>query len=215
MMNLNELTPEERKVLAREALEQEKEAEKAKQEQRKVYKSMTAEKVTAVFPSLMEQSTLLQELKKHIYDEFQAALEMKYELYDTKESQQSHTFMSVDGMQRVTLGYYTTDDYDDTVNSGIEIVREYLSGLAHDDNSRVLVSAVMKLLSKDKKGTLKPSRVIQLRQMANESGDDRFLEGVKIIEAAYSPAKSKMFVKAEQKNGLGAWVSVPLGMTEA
>ena len=109
----------------------------------------------------------------------------------------------------------TIDNYDDTVDAGISIVKEYISSLARDENSRILVDTVMRLLAKDQKGTLKPSRVMQLRQMADKSGNARFIEGVRIIEAAYKPVQSKTFVRAEIKDENGMWKSIPLGMTEA
>lgn len=74
---------------------------------------------------------------------------------------------------------------------------------------------VMKLLAKDQKGTLKASRIIQLRKIAEDTGSERFLEGVRIIEEAYSPAISKTYVRAEYKDDKGVWISIPLGMTEA
>ena len=78
-----------------------------------------------------------------------------------------------------------------------------------------LVSMVLKLLARDAKGTLKASRIVQLRKIAEESNNDRFMEGVRIIEEAYQPAISKQFVRAEMKNEDGMWVTIPLGMTEA
>ena len=39
--------------------------------------------------------------------------------------------------------------------------------------------------------------------------------GLRIIQEAYRPEPTKTYVVAEEKNDLGAWVSVPLGMTEA
>lgn len=74
---------------------------------------------------------------------------------------------------------------------------------------------VLRLLARDAKGTLKASRVVQLRKIAEETKSDRFMEGVQIIEEAYQPAISKQFIRAEEKNENGAWVCVPLGMTEA
>ncbi len=74
---------------------------------------------------------------------------------------------------------------------------------------------VLKLLSRDSKGTLKASRVMQLRRIAEDTGNERFIEGVKLIEESYQPAVSKLFIRAEKKNDNGAWVSLPLGMTEA
>ena len=73
----------------------------------------------------------------------------------------------------------------------------------------------MSLLAKDSKGTLKASKILQLRKMADESGNERFIEGVKIITEAYTPNISKQYVRCEIKNELGQWKSVPLGMTES
>jgi hypothetical protein len=73
----------------------------------------------------------------------------------------------------------------------------------------------MRLLSRGKEGTLKASRVLQLRKMAEESGSERFIEGVRIIEESYRPVVSKTFVRAERKGKNGEWVNIPLGMTEA
>ncbi|PXZ44938.1 hypothetical protein DMB45_00370 [Sanguibacteroides justesenii] len=214
-MNLNELTPEERAQLAKEALEVEKAIERQKENDRQAYKELVSNKVDELFPLLDHLSMQLGEAKKHVYDEFSIALSMKRELYKVKDSQNSHAFMNAEGNRRITLGNNTIDNYDDTVDAGISIVKEYISSLAKDDNSRILVDTVMRLLAKDQKGTLKPSRVMQLRQMADKSGNTRFIEGVRTIEAAYKPITSKTYVRAEVKDENGTWRSIPLGMTEA
>lgn len=214
-MNLNELTPEQRAQLAKEALEAEKAKEKQKENDKQAYKELVSNKVDELFPTLEKISTRLGEAKKQVYEEFSTALSMKRELYKVKESQNSHAFMNAKGNRRITLGNNTIDNYDDTVDAGISIVKEYISSLAKDDNSRILVDTVMRLLAKDQKGTLKPSRVMQLRQMADKSGDSRFIEGVRTIEAAYKPITSKTYVRAEVKDENGTWRSIPLGMTEA
>ena len=50
---------------------------------------------------------------------------------------------------------------------------------------------------------------------AADTGDERFLEGVRIIEERYQPEVSKQFIRAEIKNENGMWRSIPLGMTES
>ncbi len=76
---------------------------------------------------------------------------MKSELFKTKcvDDQRSHTFTNSAGDKRITLGVYVTDGYRDTVEEGISIVKEYIEGLAQDNESRALVSMVLKLLSRD------------------------------------------------------------------
>ena len=152
---------------------------------------------------------------REAYKRFQQALVMKAELYENAIENKSNTFINKEGTRRITLGQYEVDAYDDTVNEGINKVKAFIESLAKDDNSRMLVSAILKLLTKDKKGNLKASRVMQLRKMADDSGNDQFLDGVRIIEAAYRPTVSKFYIKAERKQENGEWVAVPLGMTEA
>ena len=132
-----------------------------------------------------------------------------------RSSQRSHQFINSEGTRRITIGFNVIDNYDDTVDAGIAKVKEYISSLARDEQSKILVETVLKLLSKDSKGTLKASRVLQLQQMAEKSENADFIEGVRIIRDAYRPIESKSYVRAEYKSDSGAWVSVPLGMTEA
>ena len=94
-------------------------------------------------------------------------------------------------------------------------VKEYIEGLAKDEKTKALVSMVLRLLARDAKGTLKASRIVQLRKVAMETGDERFIEGVRIIEEAYQPEVSKQFIRAEIKNENGMWKPIPLGMTES
>ena len=117
---------------------------------------------------------------------------------------------------RIVLGNYVTDGYLDTADEGIAMVQNYIKSLAKDEESQILVDMVTRLLSKDTKGTLKASRIIQLRRMAEKSGAAEFIEGVKIIEEAYQPQTSRTYLKAYCKDEkTGAWVQLPLGMTEA
>lgn len=188
-------------------------ADKARRAQ---YLELVDQKIEAIVPKLRQVSDTLSATKTEVYDEFMGVLSLKSDIMNRKtDENKTHTFSNVKGDKRITLGSYYIDSYLDTVDDGIEMVKDYLASLAKDEDSRALVKVVLKLLSKDSQGTLKASRVLQLRKMASESGNDRFIEGVKIIEEAYRPEQSKTFVKAEYKNEKGKWINIPLGMTEA
>ncbi|MCM1170097.1 MAG: DUF3164 family protein [Bacteroides sp.] len=211
-----EMTAEERAEFEAFKAEKEKKtaAEKARQD-REAYKSLVDETVNALFPGLEEISGMLAQRKKEAYERFHQALVMKADLYENASDNKSNAFINKEGNRRITLGQNEVDAYDDTVNEGIGKVKAFIESLAKDDDSRMLVTGILKLLTKDKKGNLKASRVMQLRKMAEESGNEQFLDGVRIIEAAYHPTVSKFYVKAEKKLDNGEWVAVPLGMTEA
>ena len=106
--------------------------------------------------------------------------------------------------------------YDDTAEDGISKVNEYLDSLALDNpNAERAVTICRSLMARDRKGNLKPSKIVTLYKHARESGDARFIEGVDIIMNAYKPVPSKTYIRAEYKNDKGEWVNVPLGITEA
>ena len=194
-----------------------KEAEEQARRDRATYNRMEDDEIARSIPVLLDISERIKTSKQRVMDNFKTILEMKYDLFRTKvkDDQKSHTFTNSEGDKRITLGVYVTDGYRDTVEDGIAIVKEYIEGLAKDEKTKALVSMVLRLLSRDAKGTLKASRIVQLRKVAEETGDERFLEGVRIIEESYQPEVSKQFIRAEVKDVNGMWRSVPLGMTES
>ena len=194
-----------------------KAAEEKARADREQYRQLVDDEIERSIPVLEEISGRIKESKQRVMDNFKTILEMKGDLFKTKlkEDQRSHTFTNSKGNKRITLGVYVTDGYRDTVEDGIAIVKEYIESLAKDDKTRSLVSMVLRLLARDAKGTLKASRIVQLRKVAMETGDDRFMEGVRIIEESYQPEASKQFIRAEIKNENGMWKPIPLGMTES
>ena len=210
------MTPEERaeyeEFRAKKAQEREEAARKA---QREDYAILVNSEVATAVSQLAELSETMRMIKATIYSNFEAILKMKNEVMHLSREggQYTHTFTTSDSRYRITLGSRTVDDYRDTVEDGIAIVTEYLQSLAKDQDSADLVEAVMHLLSRNKRGVLQPSRVIQLRQLADKRQDARLLEGVKIIEESYQPYTSKTFVQAQVKEATG-WATIPLNMTE-
>lgn len=202
---------------------QEDQRKKAAQEQakemRNTYRQMVDEEIESAIPELESISNDIKSVKSKVFENFRSILEMKHEMFRLEKGKdlenQSHTFTNSRGDKRIVLGVYVTDGYLDTADDGIAIIKEFIESLATDDKSRALVGMVLKLLAKDQKGTLKASRIIQLRKIAEETGNERFIEGVKIIEDSYRPAISKQYIRAEVKDKNGIWKTIPLGMTEA
>ncbi len=199
------------------------EAEKKKEEaarrkqQRENYAQMVDEELATAIPELRALSEQIKTVKDTIFGNFKAVLDMKAETIGVKENGQfSHTFTNSDSTLRITLGVNTVDGYRDTVEDGIAMVRGYIEGLATDEKSKALVSAVLRLLSRDAQGNLKASRVLQLRKMAEESNDERFLEGVKIIEESYQPTETRRYIRAQYRDNTTAngWRNIPLSITD-
>ena len=209
------MTAEERQEFEAYKLAKEKKAAEAKRKSdREAYTELVDETIAAVMPELTNISEAIAQKKTAAAEAFRGALEMKAELFGVKDDQQSHTFTNSEGTMRITIGHYMLDNYRDTVNEGIAMVKTYIESQARDDASRALVKAILRLLSRDEAGNLKASRVLQLQKMAEETGDECFIEGVRIIQESYQPTPSKDYIRAAVRDESGAWVPIPLSMTD-
>ena len=211
-----QMSAEERKEFeAFKAEREKKRREEERKQQRQEYATLVDEEIATTIPMLREVSEQLKTVKDTIYGNFEAILKMKSEIIPTaRDDQASHTFTNSDGTLRIILGVNCIDGYRDTVEDGVAMVKEYIESQAKDDATKALVNAVLRLLSRDGQGNIKASRVLQLRKMAEDSGDERFLEGVRIIEESYQPTISKKYIRAQYKTDKGAWCYIPLGMTD-
>lgn len=215
MIDVSKLTPEQKAALLEELKKEEKTKSDIEKEKRDEYKKMVGNIVEESFEKITDVSGLLGWVKKEVIENFQTVLDMKSELYGIKESQQSHSFTSEDGKKTIRIGYRMMDSFDDTVHTGIEKIRNYIYNLVDGENKKQITAILDTLLKKDKNGNLKASKVIELRKQAEIVTDKGFLEGVKIIEEAYKPVKSRMFVEAWHKDEQGNDVNVPLNITAA
>ncbi len=211
-----QMTAEERKEYeAFRAEKDRKAAAKRLRQDRKAYKQLVSEMVDVQFPKLERLSKELAEAKAEVYSSFRDIIDMKKELYEKVSDNKSHTFINKEMNARITFGNYEIDSYDDTVNEGIAMAKARIEDSVDSKKSEVLVKTLLMYLTRDKKGNLRPSYVVRLRQMAIDLDDQKLLEAIGIIEAAYHPQLSKLYVRAEKKNEQGEWVNVPLGMTES
>ncbi|MBN2263043.1 MAG: DUF3164 family protein [Prolixibacteraceae bacterium] len=214
-IDITTLTPEQRKNIFAQVEAEQKREEEQKQADRDTYKEIINELVDEAIVKIQKVSKELTEIKTEIFSSFEKALDFKRDLFGVKSKQRSFTFSNKEKNARITLGFRTISRYDDTANEGVAIVREYIDSLSSDGNSRKQARLINSLLKRNKQGDLKPDRVLDLYNEAKLIGDKRLIEGVEIIMQAYSPEGSAYYVEAEVKNGVGAWVAVPLNVTAA
>lgn len=168
---------------------------------------------TPIFPSLNED---IKEVKETVLENFKSILDVRCEVLKVvKGDQHSYTFINSEGTKRTAPGVYVTDGYRDTMEDGIAIVEECIESLADNAKTESLAGMVLKLLARDARSTSKVSRIVQPHKITEESNNDRFMEGVRVIEEVYQPAIGKQFVRMEMKDGDGIWVTTPSGVTRA
>lgn len=216
-IDFNTLTPEQRAELLKNADPAELKAslaekEKQKTEDRKAYKETVNEVIPVFVMSLKMISASLSQCKKDVFEGLRFLLDLKAEAYDIKQGQQTHTY-SDDKGNSIVYGFRVIDDWDDTVNAGIDKIKSVIDSLANDENSAKLVNAVNRLLKKDAKGNLKASRVLELERLADDFNDEKFFDAVDIIKKAYKPVRSAFFIEAYETDAQGKKRSIPLSIT--
>lgn len=214
-LSLSQLTAEQKNELKKELEAEQKLESKRVNEERKNYKTLVNDEVKRLFPALQDASKALSMVKEYVFDSLKTLIVMKSELYDREEDQTSHSFSTAEGEITIIIGYNMNDGWDDTVNTGVAKVTDYMQTLVHDKDSKDLVDTIMKLLSKDSKGNLKASRVLQLKQLADMRGDKTFIDAIQIIQDAYRPVRSKEFIRCDFKDNKGGKVNLPLSITDA
>ena len=211
-MNLENMTAEEKEILKKQLLEEERQKKAERKAKIDAYKNLVDETVINSIDKIKNISAQIMMSKKEVFDDFKSIMELKAELYGVKDNQQSHTFTTSDGKISITLGNRMLDSFDDTVHTGIEKVKNYIYRVVQDENSQLL-EIVNLLLKKDKNGNLKASRVMELERIAGNIDDAELSEGVQIIKEAWKPQKSRTFIEAYYKDENGNKINIPLSMT--
>ena len=171
-----EMTAQERQEYeAFKAAQAKKKAKEQAKRDREAYKELVDETIEEAIIRLQAVSHHIKTDKQNILNDFRRVIDMKSEVLKLKkDGQRTDTFTNSAGDKRITVGYYETDGYRDTVEDGIAIVKEYIEGLANNEETKALVKMVLRLLARNAQGTLKASRIVQLRKIAEESGNERF-----------------------------------------
>ena len=211
-MNIENLTKEQKAELKRQ-LEAEEKAEKARvQQERENYKSIVDAWVEDKVKKLQNVSSILMTEKADIFATAQTIIDMKDDLFKAKSDRKSDTFSTSDGTKTIRIGNRINEGWDDTVNAGVDKVKTFIRSLAKDDDSAALTEMVMNLLAKDRKGNLKASRVLQLREIARKSGYPELIEATDIIQSAYRPVDSCQFISVSYKDEKGVKRALPLSL---
>ena len=204
-MDITKMTAAQRAELKAQ-LEAEERAEKQKREESiAAYKSSVDEFCRNKFSRLQALSEEMRRLKEEVFGDAETLIALKDELFRTKSDRHSNQFTTSDGKITVALGYRTND-------GGVDKVKTFIKSLAKDEDSAALTEMVMNLLAKDRKGNLKASRVLQLREIARKSGYPQLIEATDIIQNAYRPVDTCQFISVSYKDDKGVKQTLPLSL---
>ncbi|MDD3040919.1 DUF3164 family protein [Bacteroides sp.] len=212
-MDISKLSKEEKAAIKAQLEAEERNEKERVARERENYKQLEDVTVREEVKELMKLSSLMMEAKDRVFKAIGAVTDMQEELFKVRINRKSRTYNTMDGSMKITLGVRTNDGWDDTAQVGVEKVMAYLRTMAKDENSADLVDTVMGLLSKDKKGNMKLSSILQLERKADKSHDPEFIDGIRIIKDAYRPVDTCAFIEASMRDENGKERGIPLSMS--
>jgi len=194
VVDLNNISADQLAILKAQILAEEKAKAEEKKQNRIAYKDMVEETVNSFAPELAAFGKSQSDMVNKAFEMFKHALDLKKDLYGFKDDQGSHTFTTENAS--ITIGYNEIIQFDGTQSAGVGLIREFISGLAADDENRgVLADLLETFMKPNKKGELNPTRVAELIAKKDKIKDEKFHEGVDIIVAAQFKSRTSTFVK--------------------
>lgn len=215
-LDIKNLTDEQRRILKAQLEAEEKAQKEMERRERETYEQLKDAQVRVTFRELQNISSMLEHAKLKVFRDFEAILAMKKELFGLTEDrmleQESHTFTTSDGSMSIIIGHNVIDSWDETVSVGIQKVNQWLTRLARDEESAVLVGLIRDLLKPNKDGVLKANRILDLSKKASELGDPELIEAVELIRDAYRPTRTSTYVKARYVDEYGRkqWLALSM-----
>lgn len=196
-IDIEALSPEEKKRIARVLREDIKATKTKRDEDLKSFKELSTDFVNKHIDPLVHHHEITGMLIEKLWNDYKPLQAIKKQVYGIKiDNQDSHTSTLEDGSASITIGYNVTIGFDGTENAGVEKIKDFLKSLSNDEeNVKKLASAVNTFLKPNAKtGMLNPAKIIELSKLRSEFNDERFDDGLEIIMKAQQRRQNSMYV---------------------
>lgn len=195
-----------------EFLKAKKKDEAAKREREKAkYEKDRDASIEHVMEAAREASLALNRLKDIvtvIMDEQHRKLDEYGAL--RKNSKGGFTVSNTDGTARVTRRIDSDPKWDERAEKGVALIREFLADTVKKRDKK-LFEILLSFLERNKKGDLEYAKVLTLMQHRDKYSDERWLEGLRLLEESYSLIRKGFayYFEVKEKEG-DKWQKVEL-----
>lgn len=198
-IDINKLSPEQKKEFFKQLKQAEKEEKEKKQGEIASLKELSATFLNEHIDNLVERQGDLENMVNTIFEKFGTILNLKADIYGLDRLEQdSHTISNSDGSASITIGQNVNIIFDGSESAGVQKIMNYLTGISGDETNEEMkkLSETVKLLLKPSLKTkmLNPAKIIQLNAMRSTYNSPEFDEGMDIIQAAQIRQKGSSYV---------------------
>lgn len=204
-IDIEQLTPEQKKALADQLAQEEKAKKQKKADDKKLMKNMENDVVLSQIDFFIDKRQDLESRIENLFKNIEPVIELRAEVFgNEKRAQDSHTFTLDDGSASVKVGWNVRPSFNGTESEGIVKIKNYMASLAGEsDNEKILMDFLNIALKTDSQGNYDPKKVRELNQMRDRANSELFNEGMDIIMDAMIDIRTSRYARGYKMTDLG------------
>jgi hypothetical protein len=193
-------------------LQEKKAAETAKRaKERELYELERTTFVNKVFGEAVAYNEIMRDFKNNLHKEFVKWEERLNEYGGIRSnSKGGFSLVSADGQKKVTRIRATKPEWDERSKKGEALIIAFLSDKIKDEKIHKLV---MSFLERNEQGELEYARVMNLLNMKSDFDDERWLEGLTLMQESYSLNLRAYNYLFKQLDETGKWRNVDINFS--
>lgn len=196
-ITLKDLTPEQKKAIAKELKEEAKAEKEAKAKNKESLKQLENQAALKHVDFFIFNRNDIEKGILELFRDLEPIIDARCEVYgNEKREQDSHTLTLDDGSASIKVGWNVRPSFNGTEAEGIVKIKKYMASLTGDsENEQILMEFLNIALKTDLQGNYDPKKVRDLNKMREKANSPLFNEGMEIIEEAMIDIRTSRFVR--------------------
>ena len=196
-ITLKDLTPEQKKAIAKELKEEAKAEKAAKAKNKESLKQLENQAALKHVDFFIFNRNDIEKGIIELFSDLEPIIDARCEVYgNEKREQDSHTLTLDDGSASIKVGWNVRPSFNGTEAEGIVKIKKYMASLTGDsENEQILMEFLNIALKTDVQGNYDPKKVRELNKMREKANSPLFNEGMDIIEEAMIDIRTSRFVR--------------------
>lgn len=196
-ITLKDLTPEQKKAIAKELKEEAKAEKAAKAKNKESLKQLENQAALKHVDFFIFNRNDIEKGIIELFRDLEPIIDARCEVYgNEKREQDSHTLTLDDGSASIKVGWNVRPSFNGTEAEGIVKIKKYMASLTGDsENEQILMEFLNIALKTDVQGNYDPKKVRELNKMREKANSPLFNEGMDIIEEAMIDIRTSRFVR--------------------
>lgn len=196
-IDINALSPEEKKALKASLEAERKEELRVERENKELLKQLENDVVLVQIDFFIDKRQDIEDRIENLFKNIETAIDLRAQVYGNKKREQdSHTFTLDDGSASIKVGFNVRPSFNGTEAEGIVKIQQYMSSLAGDtENEKILMDMIKIFLKTDSQGNYDPKKVRELNSVRDRANSELFNAGMDIINDAMIDIRTSRYAR--------------------